>query len=132
MTKHIQRILSTSLSVIALHSFAVGIGLIAHRPWMIELSGFQPIKEPFFPTQGGVFHIVMAVGYAMAAYNLKAFHSLAFFAIIVKSMAAIFLFTYFFAVKANSMILISGLADGFFAIALSIEYRFYLKKIRAA
>ena len=128
----INRILSISLWIIAAHSFAVGIGLIAHLPWMMSRSGFTSVEEPFFLTQGGVFHIVMAVGYAMAATDLKSFHCLAFFAVIVKCMATVFLFIYYFGVKENGTIIISALVDGLFATTLFIEYRAFKRTFAKA
>jgi hypothetical protein len=37
----------------------------------MEWSGFRSEYEPFFPAQGGVFHLLMAVVYVMGAMNSK-------------------------------------------------------------
>ncbi|MHC1737168.1 MAG: hypothetical protein AB9882_04080 [Ignavibacteriaceae bacterium] len=99
------------LWLVAFHSFAVGAGLIFMPGFMMEFLGFGICPERFFRTQGGVFHIAMAVGYAMAAYNPERFRCLVIFSIVVKFMATIFLFTYFVFVSSIFLILLSMVSD---------------------
>jgi len=108
---------------LALHSVAVGLGLIWHPAALLGQMGYAPCSEPFFPTQGGVFHIVMAVGYSLAAWDLLRFRCLVVFAIVVKVLATIFLITYWLINPSLQVILLSGLADGVMAGVLTVLYR---------
>lgn len=93
--KNAESRLSLVLWAIALHSFLVGLGLIMQPPVIMKLFGFKSCGEHFFPAQGGVFHIVMAFAYAMAAGNLQKNRALVIFSIGVKAAATVFLLIYF-------------------------------------
>jgi hypothetical protein len=99
------------LWLVALHSFLVGWGLVIFPKPLIGMMGFESCTERFFPTQGGVFHIAMAVGYGLAAWDMRRYGCLALFSIIVKIIATIFLMSYFFFADAIPMVLLSGLSD---------------------
>ena len=111
-------ILKFILYAIALHSFTVGIGLVIQIPEIMTWLGFGNCHEHFFPAQGGVFHIVMAIGYTMAARDPFKYQCLITFTIIVKALATVFLISYFFLFEMIWMILISGLTDGLMCIAV--------------
>ena len=119
--------LSLILFLVAFHSICVGIGLIVRPAELMQLFGFGICYERFFATQGGVFHIVMSVGYLMAAYNVDQYRSLAVFSIIVKIMATVFLFTYFIVVEKIWLVLISGISDGLMGIVIYLALVSYLK-----
>ena len=119
--------LSLLLILVAIHSFCVGVGLIIRPSELMQLFGFGICYERFFPTQGGVFHIVMAVGYLMAAYNVDQYRCLVIFSIIVKIMATVFLFTYFIAVEQIWLVLVSGISDCIMGIAIYVALLLYLK-----
>ncbi|MCK9994973.1 MAG: hypothetical protein KAH56_01695 [Candidatus Krumholzibacteria bacterium] len=108
---------------LALHSVAVGLGLIWHPAALLGKLGYIPCSEPFFPVQGGVFHIVMAVGYSMAAWDPLRFRCLVVFAIVVKVLATIFLIIYWIMNLSLQVVLLSGLADGAMALVLVVLYR---------
>jgi uncharacterized membrane protein len=116
--------LSLFLWLVAIHSFLVGIGLIVLPLPLLKLFGYGVCAERFFPSQGGVFHIAMAVGYAMGAYNLKSYDCLIIFSIIVKFIATVFLFTYFFLVSSIWLVLLSGISDFLMGLIVLILYRF--------
>jgi len=111
--------LSLVLWLVALHSALVGLGLIVHPAWLIARAGFHPLAEPFFPTQGGVFHIVMAVGYALAARDPIRRPELVRFAIVVKVMATVFLVTWWSLARPIPTVLLSGVADGAMAVVIA-------------
>lgn len=100
------------LWIIAFHSFCVGVGLITAPSELFEFFGYSKCTERFFPTQGGVFHIVMAIGYIMGALRVHKTEDLVVFTIIVKLCATVFLLIYFIALKQTWLILFSGLSDG--------------------
>jgi hypothetical protein len=125
MIKSPRSILTTVLILVAIHSFCVGIGLVFWPITLMRYFGFGQCSERFFPTQGGVFHIVMSVGYMMAA--LDRYRCLVFFSIVVKVAATIFLFIYFFAVDQIWLVLLSGVGDGIMAILISLSYISYYR-----
>lgn len=103
--------LSVFLWLVALHSLLVGIGLIFLPFSFFEFLGFQKTFDRFFSTQGGVFHIAMSVGYAMAAKDLSKYKQLIVFTIIIKFIATVFLLSYFFVVSQQWLIITSGISD---------------------
>ncbi len=119
-----EKILSFFLWLVALHSLSVGIGLIIMPDSFMKSLGYEFCNERFFRSQGGVFHIAMAVGYVMAAYNSKRFECLVIFSIVVKLIATIFLFSYAIFINPLIVIILSGISD--FLMGLIILY-FYKK-----
>lgn len=57
------RLLTGFVSLVALHSIAVGAGLAFLPAWAGRISGFGVVTPVFFAQQGGVFHIVLGVAY---------------------------------------------------------------------
>lgn len=118
--------LSLLLWLIAVHSFGVGLGLMIHPQSLLTMVGFNALSEPFFPTQGGIFHIIMAVGYAIGARDVAKNQLIINFAIFVKTVATIFLFGYFFVIQPIWVVLLSGLGDGAMAIVLYLANRTFV------
>jgi hypothetical protein len=122
-------LLSTILCLIAVHSIATGLTLIIQPTVLMEWSGFGSEHERFFPAQGGVFHLLMAVIYVMGALNSKKYHYLIIFSMSVKVVATTFLLIYCFMVEFKWIILIFGLVDGvmgaviFIALAYSLHFQ---------
>mgnify|MGYP005848030353 CR=1 FL=1 len=122
MKPRVDKILSGFLWLVSFHSFLVGIGLIVLPTSEFESLGYQSTFDRFFSTQGGVFHIVMAVGYAMAGYDKKRFECLILFSIIVKFTATIFLLIYFFTMSSQFLIILSGISDFMMGIIILFLY----------
>jgi len=114
----------------AVHSFLVGVGLVIQVPKVMALFGFQPCHEHFFPAQGGVFHIVMAGGYVLAALDSIRYRCLALFSIFVKAAATLFLVSYFVFIDGILMILLSGIGDGALCLALLLSFLSYDKHLK--
>ena len=110
------------LWLVALHSAGVGMGLILHPDWLMLRTGYLPLNEPFFIVQGGVFHLLMAIAYAMAAWDLVRHRSLTLFSIIVKSAAALFLVLYWLLAARIAVVLASGVVDGLMALVIALAY----------
>jgi hypothetical protein len=121
-----ERLLSTVLWLVALHSIVMGLALIAQPGLLMTLSGFNSECERFFPAQGGVFHILMAVAYIMGATNIEKYHYLIVFSIIVKAVATLFLMVYCFAVDFKWIVLLSGIGDGVMGLAIFLALQNYL------
>ena len=120
------KLLSTVLWLVALHSIAIGFALIAQPAPLMKLSGFSSECERFFPAQGGVFHILMAVAYVLGATNIEKYHYLIIFSIIVKALATIFLVVYCFGVEFKWIVLLSGIGDGVMGLIIFIALQNYL------
>ena len=123
LVRNSSRFLSWFLWLVAVHSFLVGVGLIILPSSLIEFFGYQTCLERFFPSQGGVFHIAMAVGYAMPAYNLKHYECLIIFSIVVKFMATVFLLIYFFFVSPIWLVILSCISDFLMGLIILILFR---------
>lgn len=108
---------------IALHSFLTGLGLMLQPDALIAFGGWKPIHEAFFPAQGGVFHMLMAVLYARAAGRQDLRPALLPFILLVKYSAAVFLLGYYVFVHPVWLVLLSGLFDGAMAVTLTLLLR---------
>ncbi len=113
------------LILTSIHSFCVGIGLILQLPILMEWFGFGHIAQPFFPAQGGIFHMLMSVAYIIAALKPDNNDDLIKFIISVKIAATGFLFIYFVFVDNIWMILLSAISDGILAILIITAYYSY-------
>lgn len=129
MNQKVDKILSFFLFLVAIHSFFVGTGLILLPSSAFEFLGFKATLDRFFSTQGGVFHIAMAVCYAMAAYNKKRFRYLIVFSIIVKFIATAFLIPYYIFISSQLLIILSGISDFLMALAILILYKQLMKNL---
>ncbi len=121
--------LSFILWLIALHSFAVGITLIFIPPDLLSKFGYNLVNERFFPSQGGVLHIVMCICYSLAALKLEKFKGLIILSITAKTLATVFLISYFIIVDQILVVLFSGIVDCLMAIAILFAYLSYKKTI---
>lgn len=119
------------LWLIAVHSFLVGLALIISPLEVFEFLGYNTITERFFPTQGGVFHILMSVCYAFAVIKLGISYDLVEFAIIVKVIAGVVLFSYFLFVMPKFIILFSKIEDAVMAVVLWWIYSKYKVEINS-
>ncbi len=113
------------LWLVAIHSFFVGIGLIFMPASVMPFFGFEAYAEKFFPVQGGVFHLVMGVAYALAAKDVERFGGLIILAIAAKFMAAIFLFTYYISIDKIWMVLLSAISDCLMGIGILLAFLSY-------
>ena len=121
--KNPDKVLSWILWVVAAHSILMGVALISQPSILMEWSGFKSGYEQFFPAQGGVFHLLMAVAYGMGATDSQKYHFLITFSIIVKVVATIFLLIYCFAVEYKWIFLVSGIGDGVMGTTIFIAFR---------
>jgi len=84
--------------------------------------GFENIAGKFFPTQGGVFHLVMSIAYVWAAMDVEKYQILILFSIAAKFIATVFLLSYFFFMENIWMILLSGIGDFLMGILILFLY----------
>lgn len=120
-----KKILVITLWLITLHSIGVGIGMILFPTNWIAYFDITPSDHRFFITQGGVFHIVMAVAYGMAASNVKVNVMLIKFSISAKFIATFFLLSYFIFVNQFGIIFLSAIGDFSMGLVLLLLYLKY-------
>jgi Na+-driven multidrug efflux pump len=122
MKLKVEKAISVFLWLVALHSFVVGVCLILLPSSVFVYLGFNPSFDRFFSTQGGVFHIIMSVCYAMGAHDVKKFLALVIFSFIVKFIAAIFLLLYFVLISSQLLIILSCVSDLVMGLIIFILY----------
>ena len=111
------------LWIMAIHSFGVALGLMFLPTKFLPFFGFYGYSGRFFQIQSGIFHIVMAAAYLMAAYQMESPPGLVRFSIYAKTIAFAFLITIYLFYSAGWMILLSALVDGLMALILFLLYR---------
>ena len=115
------RFLILFLWLVAAHSFIVGFFLIVFPPELLNRFGFE-VTEKFFPTQAGVFHLVMAAIYIFAIRRIRRCIDLVQLSIFIKFLAAIFLFSYYFFKESIGLVILSGAGDLLMGIILLILF----------
>jgi len=60
-----RRLEQLAVHVVALHSVAVGFGLLFLTRWGTRLGGWPDVAPLFFPRQAGIFHFVVVTGYLL-------------------------------------------------------------------
>lgn len=111
------------LILISLHSALIGINLIILPAEYFNYLGYNTLNEPFYAYQGGVFHIVVAAGYYLAALAHNERKLFLIFIMIVKFCAALFLLIYFILEKQIFIVLFSGLIDFIMGLAVLYFYK---------
>ncbi len=106
------------LAGMSAHSILVGLGLLIQPPWLLDWAGFQPLAEPFFARQGGIFHLLMGVTYAGALGRPATRFVLVPLAIVIKSTAAVFLLLHAWWAPGAWVVPVSGATDGLMAAVL--------------
>lgn len=120
-----KKLLVIILWLVTLHSFFVGIAMIIFPTDWIAYFDIEPSEHRFFITQGGVFHLVMAVAYGMAGSNVKTNSILIKFSISAKFIATFFLLSYFIFVNQFSIIFLSAVGDFCMGLVILLLFRKY-------
>jgi CBS domain containing-hemolysin-like protein len=123
---HPGKLLSTVLWLVAFHSLVMGLILITQPSAIMQFVGFGPEGEHFFPAQGGIFHLLMFALYSLGAIHIEKYYYFIAFSIFVKTVAALFLLIYCFAVEFKWVILLSGIADAIMGLMIVMALQFYL------
>ncbi|MGA7143502.1 MAG: hypothetical protein WBY47_03275 [Desulfobacterales bacterium] len=123
---HPGKLLSTVLLLVAFHSLVMGLILITQPSALMRFAGFGPNCDRFFPTQGGVFHLLMFVLYLLGAIHIEKYYYFIVFSIFIKAVATFFLLIYAFVVEFKGVILLSGIADGIMGLMIFMALQYYL------
>ncbi len=116
------RILRWFLFLVALHTFGVGVVLIAAGDTIMSYFGFPHFESRFFQMQGGVFHLLIQYVYYKASTDLNRYEYLILFSVVIKMTATVFLFSYYFFIEQILMILLSGIADAGMGLIILLLY----------
>lgn len=116
------RLLRWFLLLVAAHTLGVGLVLIVAGPSVMEYFGFPHLESRFFQMQGGVFHLLVPYVYYKAGTDPKRYEYLIVFSVIIKSVATIFLLSYYFLIESIVMILLSGIVDGGMGLVILFLY----------
>jgi hypothetical protein len=127
LLNHPDKLLSTVLVLVAIHTLAFGITLIAQPAVLMNFAGFNPDCDHFFPAQGGVFHLLMFVVYLMGATHIEKYHLFIVFSIFVKAVATFFLIMYCFIAEFKWVIFLSGIGDGVMGLMIFLVFQHYLR-----
>ncbi len=119
------------MTVASLHSLAVGLVLSLYTKPFLELTGFSPQADIFYPQQSGVLLFILGIGYGIGACNPDRHWGLVTLTIISKGLAILFLFYHVLALQAPRHILLAGLGDtAFFLLLIFFAWRSYEQKER--
>jgi hypothetical protein len=124
---HPDKLLSTVLVLVAIHTLAIGLILIAQPAVFMELVGFRPNCEHFFPAQGGAFHLIVFVVYLMGAIHIEKYHHFIVLSIYIKAFATFFLLIYCFAAEFKWIVFISGIVDCAMGLMIFLAFQHYLR-----
>jgi len=124
---HPDKLLSAVLVLVAIHSLAFGLTLIAQPAVLMEFAGFNPDCDHFFPAQGGVFHLIMFVVYLMGATHIEKYHHFIVFSIFIKAFATFFLLIYCFAAEFKWVVFLSGIIDCAMGLMIFLAFQHYLR-----
>jgi len=94
--------------LIALHSVGVGVMLMVFPGWALRFAGWGDADPMFFPRQGGVFHVVVAVGYLIEYFRYRGVLLL----VAAKGIALVFLLTVSLLTQVPWAVPFCGITDG--------------------
>lgn len=105
--------------LVALHSFAIGVGLVFLTDFALRFAGWGDPDPAFFPKQGGAFHFVVAAGYLIE--HLR--HRTVTLMITAKSIAFVFLIGLTLTSEVPWAVPFSGVADGVMGLLAYLLHR---------
>jgi hypothetical protein len=105
--------------LVAAHSFAIGLALLAIPEWGARFGGFERLDPLFFARQGGAFHIVVAIGYLMEHLRHRTMTLL----LLAKCLGVVFLVTATLLTEVPWVVPMSAVGDGLMAAAALVIRR---------
>jgi hypothetical protein len=105
--------------LIAVHSLAVGVMLLAAPQWAIRFGGWDHAEPSFFVRQAGVFHVVLVIGYLIEHLRYQGVLLL----VSAKSTAVVFLVAASLLDQVPWAVPISAAGDGAMALLAWLVHR---------
>ena len=113
---------------VGVHSVVLGIIIYFFTGGFYRFLLGQPIADPFFVRQSGIFLFLAGLFYLFPLRNIHIYHHLIILTIVSKVCAVVFLATNAHLTPSPPMIVLTAAGDGSMAIALSIPYLLSLKR----
>ena len=112
---------------VGLHSVTLGAGIYFFTGTFYQFFLGEPITNPFFVRQSGLFLFLIGLFYLFPLTNINGYHKFIALTIVSKVFAVIFLITNAHLTPYPPMIFLTAVIDGFMAIALAFPYYLCLK-----
>jgi len=123
----VQVLLDLATLAIAAHSLAIGFALLAFPTWMLKAVGWEYTGEIFWPSQAGLFLIILGAAYAAAVK----YRPLIWVLIGSKGSAIVFLLAHVVWLDAPKLVLPLGAIDGMMGLATAVLYGLWRKQTAA-
>lgn len=123
----VQMLLDLATLAIAAHSLVVGFVLLAFPTWMLKTVGWEYTGEIFWPSQAGLFLIILGTVYAAAVK----YRPLIWALIGSKGSAIVFLLAHVIWLDAPKLVLPLGAIDGMMGLAIAVLYCLWKKQTAA-
>ncbi len=101
------------VTLIAAHTYAVGLALLAVPGWALRFGGWEVVPPLFFPRQAGVFHLILGTGYLVEFRRSRGIVLL----LTAKACAAVFLLGATALSHVPWFVTFAGVADGLMGAA---------------
>ena len=119
-------LLNLALVGIAAHSVALGVAMLSFPMWTLKVVGWEYSGEIFWPSQSGLFLIILGIAYAFALRHRR----MVWLIIGSKASAIVFLLAHVIWLDAPRMVIILGVLDG--AMGLSTLLLFLYERSACA
>ena len=105
--------------LIALHTYGIGVALLALPEWSLRVGGGEAIPPLFFPRQAGVFHLVLGTGYLAEYLRLRSVWLL----LMAKACGAVFLLAATLLATVPWFVTFAGVVDGLMGLTVLVAHR---------
>ena len=105
--------------LVSLHTLAVGAVLLFATEWGLRFGGWSTAPIPFFPKQGGAFHLIAAFGYLTEYFRHRTVTLLLF----AKGIATVFLGWFVLAGAVPWLVTLSWIGDAGMGAAVWYAHR---------
>ncbi|HJN16741.1 MAG TPA: hypothetical protein QGH10_14650 [Armatimonadota bacterium] len=103
---------------IAAHSIALGISMLSFPMWTLGVVGWDYSGEIFWPSQSGLFLIILGTAYAFAVRHRR----MVWLIVGSKATAIVFLLAHVIWLDAPKLVILLGSFDGFMGLAALCLY----------
>ena len=104
--------------LIALHTYGIGVTLLALPEWSLRIGGWETIPPLFFPRQAGVFHLVLGTGYLFEYLRLRSVSLL----LVAKACAFVFLIGATLLATVPWFVTFAGVVDGLMGLTVLVVH----------
>ncbi|MBI3091525.1 MAG: hypothetical protein HYY96_12740 [Candidatus Tectomicrobia bacterium] len=99
------------MGLVSLHSLVLGLLLYFFTAPVLQAFGFQQGPSLFYPRQSGVFLFILGIAYLLPAVDLRRFRAFAWFTVVSKLCAVLFLYGEVLVFRASRIVLLAGIGD---------------------